>query len=79
MMKVMESPLRLLYMTGMLLCNLRNFIFPNQISSYFKCSPPTLKNCLEHKVRVPQDAKGVDFVCRFQGALCEWKPGSDSW
>ena len=41
-MKVLESPVGSLYIAGMLLCNMRNCIYPNQISRYFKCTPPTL-------------------------------------
>eukprot|EP00171_Calliarthron_tuberculosum_P009482 IDg9482t1 len=48
-MKVLEFPVGSLYMAGMLLSNMRNCIYLNQISCYFKCTPPTLEDYLEHK------------------------------
>ena len=48
-MRVLESPVVTLYTAGMLLCNMRNCIYVNQVSRYFNCTPPTLEDYLEHK------------------------------
>ena len=41
-LKLYEAPVGLFYIGAMLLCNLRNCFYPNQISTYFKVSPLTL-------------------------------------
>ena len=48
-LKVLESPVGSLYISEMLLCNMRNCIYPNQISQYFNCTPPTLEDYVQHK------------------------------
>ena len=48
-MKVLESLVGSLYIAEMLLCNMRNRIYPIQRSRYFNCTPPTLEEYLEHK------------------------------
>lgn len=48
-MKVFESPVGSLYLAAMLLSNMRNCVYRNQISKYFKCLPPTLEEYLIHK------------------------------
>ena len=48
-MKVLESLVGSLYMAGMLLCNMRNCIHPNQISRFFHCEPPTIEEYLARK------------------------------
>ena len=45
-LKVKESPVGMLYMSAMLLCNMRNCIYPNQIARYFDCTPPSLEQFL---------------------------------
>ena len=45
-MKLVESPIGLMFLCCMFLSNCRNFIYPNQISHYFNCRPPTLENYL---------------------------------
>ena len=48
-MKLWESPVGLLYISTMVLCNLRNCIYPNQISAYFGVSPPSLDEYLKER------------------------------
>lgn len=48
-LKVLESPVGLLYSTSMLLCNMRNCLYPNQIARYFRCTPPQLEEYLAHE------------------------------
>lgn len=45
-MKALESPVGMLYKSAMILCNIRNCIYPNQIARYFNCTPPTLEEYL---------------------------------
>ena len=47
--KVFESPVGSLYLAAMLLSNMRNCIYRNQVASYFNCTLPTLEDYLEHK------------------------------
>lgn len=47
--KVSEAPVGSRYLPRMLLCNIRNFIYLNQISRYSKCSLPSLEDYLEPK------------------------------
>ena len=47
-MKVLDSPIGPLYMAGVLLCNMRNCIHPNQIARHFHCKP-TLEEYLANK------------------------------
>lgn len=48
-LRVREGPVGLAYRAGVLLTNMRNCISPNQISQYFRCSPPTLEEYISHK------------------------------
>lgn len=48
-LKIYESPIGLLYLSSMLLCNFRNCIYPNQVSKYFNVRPPTLEEYVNHK------------------------------
>lgn len=48
-MRIGEGPVGLLYIAAMMLTNFRNCIYPNSVSQYFKCSPPTLEEYLTHK------------------------------
>lgn len=41
--KILLEPIGLWYFIGTLLANARNCIYPNQISTYFDCPPPTLE------------------------------------
>lgn len=42
----LESEVGILYMKPMLLCNMRNWIYPNQIAGYFSCIPPSFEDWL---------------------------------
>lgn len=42
-LRIGESPVAALYFSGMLLRNVRNCIYPNTVSEYFGCSPPSLE------------------------------------
>ena len=44
-----ESPVASLYLAAMLLTNMRNCVYPNPISQYFRYTPPTLEDYLAHK------------------------------
>ena len=48
-MRTGESPIGALYIAAMLLKNLRNYVYPNSISQYTLCAPPTLEDYLDHK------------------------------
>ena len=48
-MKVLESPVALLYLALILLCKMRNCVYCNQVSKYFSCVPPTVQMYLLHK------------------------------
>ena len=48
-MKILESRVESFYMAGMLSCNTRNCIHPNQIAPYFHCKPPRLEEYLAFK------------------------------
>lgn len=45
-LKVHEAPVGLLYTSCMLLCNMRNCIYRNQVARYFECDPPKLEEYL---------------------------------
>eukprot|EP00171_Calliarthron_tuberculosum_P001528 IDg1528t1 len=45
-LRIAEAPVGTLYICGMLLTNMRNCIYPNTISQYFNCTPPTLEQYL---------------------------------
>jgi len=45
-MKILESPIGLLFLCCMFLSNCRNCVYHNQISQYFECAPPTLEEYL---------------------------------
>lgn len=47
-MKILELPCGNLFLTAMLLANYRNCIYPNQISRYFGCAPPSFEECATH-------------------------------
>ena len=49
-MKVFESQVGSLYLAGMLLSNIRNCIYRNQVAKYFKCTPPTLEDYLVRRL-----------------------------
>ena len=46
-MKTGELPAGQLYMAAMLLTNIRSCLYPNSISQYFDCPPPSLEDYLE--------------------------------
>lgn len=48
-MRIAESPVGSLYLCAMLLTNMRNCLYPNTISQYFKCPPPSLEVHIVHK------------------------------
>lgn len=48
-MKIMESPVGLLYLASMMLCNFRNCIYSNQVSQYFDGQQSALKQYVNHK------------------------------
>lgn len=48
-MKVLESPIGMLYMASMVFANFRNCLCPNQISKYFGVAPPNLEKYANHK------------------------------
>ena len=48
-MKVRESPVGMMYLATILLSNVRNGLYPNQIYTYFDCPPPDLNTYLAHK------------------------------
>ena len=48
-MKLCEAPVGLLYLETMLMCNLRNCIYPNQISDYFKIRPCTIEEYIQER------------------------------
>lgn len=48
-MRIGEAPVGLLYIAAMLLTNFRNCIYPNTVSQYFNCNPPSLEEYLLHK------------------------------
>ena len=48
-LRVRQSPVGLLYLSAMLLTNIRNCCYPNTISQYFGVKPPTLEDYLSHK------------------------------
>lgn len=39
-MKIGESPLGTRYIAAMLLTNMKNSVYPNNIAQFFKCEPP---------------------------------------
>ena len=41
-LKLWKSPVGLLYIDTMLMCNIRNCIYPKQISQYFGLPPPSV-------------------------------------
>ena len=49
--KLIESPIGLMFLCCMFLSSCRNYIYPNQISQYFNCRPPTLENYLRLSLR----------------------------
>lgn len=48
-LRVRESAVCALYIAGVLLTNFRNCIYPNSISQYFECSPPSLADYINHR------------------------------
>ena len=46
-MKLLESLVGLLFLCCMFLTNCRNCVYPNQISQYFDCAPPTVEEYLD--------------------------------
>ena len=44
-----EAPIGLLYLGTTLMCNLRNCIYPNYISDYFKLRPCTLEEYIQER------------------------------
>ena len=52
-MRFAESPVGALYLAAMLLTNMRNCIYPNTISQYFRCLPPTLDEYLNKNSSPP--------------------------
>ena len=48
-LKVFESAVGSLYLAAILPRNMRNCVYPNQVSEYLGCPPPTLEHYLEHK------------------------------
>jgi nuclease HARBI1 len=48
-MRLLECPVGALYISAHLLTNFRNCVYPNPISQYFNCRPPSLEEYLSHK------------------------------
>jgi len=48
-MKLLESSVGILYLAAMLLANFRNCIYPNRLSRYVGCEPPSLKEYVSKK------------------------------
>ena len=48
-LRVREAAVGSLYIVAVLLTNVRNCVYPNSISQYFNCLPPSLEEYLEHK------------------------------
>ena len=48
-LRVEQLPAGTLYTGAMLLTNIRNCCYPNSVSQYFDCQPPTLDEYLSHK------------------------------
>ena len=48
-MKVRESPVGMMYFATILLSNVHNCLYPNQISTYFDCPPLDLNTYVTHK------------------------------
>lgn len=48
-MRVGEFAVGIVYRSAMLLHNIRSCLYPNAVSQYFNCSPPSLHEYLEHK------------------------------
>lgn len=42
-LRLFESPIAMIYQAAVLLTNLRNCFYPNQLSRYFNCAPPTFE------------------------------------
>lgn len=47
--RVDEGAVGLTYICEMVLHNMRNCLYPNPISQFFGCAPPTIEECLHHK------------------------------
>ena len=45
-LRILQAPSAALYFSGMVLCNIRNCMYPNEISQYFQCPPPRLDEFL---------------------------------
>ena len=45
-LRVFEAPIGSMYLGAMLLHNFRSCVYPNTISQYFACQPPTLEDYL---------------------------------
>lgn len=48
-LRIGESPVAAFYISGILLCDIRNCIYPNRLSQYFGCLPPRLEDFLTSK------------------------------
>lgn len=48
-LRICESLIAALYITGISLSNIRNYIYPNQISQYFTVRPPRLEQYLSSR------------------------------
>ena len=48
-MLLRESPIASFHLVAMLLINMRNCVYPDPISQYFRCTPSTLEDYLAHK------------------------------
>ena len=48
-MRVRESAVGAMYIAAVILTNVRNCCYPNTISQYFDCSPPSLQDYINHR------------------------------
>lgn len=48
-LRIRESPVGALYLSAMLLTNIRNCLYPNQTAQYFKVAPPSLEEYLQSR------------------------------
>ena len=49
-MRTREHAVGAIYVAAVLLTNMRNCIYPNSISQYFECPPPSLEEYMTHRL-----------------------------
>ena len=55
-LKISDSLVGLLYIATMVVCNIRNCIYPNQISRFFGVPPPSIPECISSRgAEVPEE------------------------